>query len=443
MSSLMWIVSGAMVRLWRGVALHRCAAIGVMIIAVLPGAAIAQRNSEIEIPLLGVKVIPFEGILPNRRTIIIPEVTAVRSEGPAYFSGIQPGDRLIAIGPNLMLPPDQYRDYVEKQYRAGDPYDIVVSFPLYGANSGKVARKTIPVVFDNPRPGAWITTRLQHTEESFRHRRQELPELAEARATAKQRYQERYDVVVNEIMADPCGQQQRTKEMAQELSPLAHNAQLSTPGAIVSNLADVASRGCANVREGSLPDFEATITAMALKLIDPCAYTPGADYSAKLARARTKITRKEYTTSSLGQLGEKVQANNCLREFIAARLTGRTFVPPQYVETQPAPEEQPALQQPIDNPDGSRDQVPQGGARRRSPRREGEPQTIASGKYEVIRTTRILRQPRSDAEEIARLGPGRKIHVTGTTGMYLKVESRQGREPGYISSSDVRPASSE
>lgn len=66
--------------------------------------------------------------------------------------------------------------------------------------------------------------------------------------------------------------------------------------------------------------------------------------------------------------------------------------------------------------------------------------TISPGRYEVVRPTPLFKEPRSNSDVITWLDSETKVNITEATGDYLKVESKRGKPPGYISRKDVKPA---
>lgn len=78
--------------------------------------------------------------------------------------------------------------------------------------------------------------------------------------------------------------------------------------------------------------------------------------------------------------------------------------------------------------------VPEG-----TPPKTNEP-TPVSGRYEVVRSTPLLKEPRRGSDIVTWLDSGRKVNVTEASGGYLRVESKSDKEPGYIFREDVKPA---
>lgn len=64
--------------------------------------------------------------------------------------------------------------------------------------------------------------------------------------------------------------------------------------------------------------------------------------------------------------------------------------------------------------------------------------SLSPGLYMVVRSTPLLKEPRSKSDVITWLDAETKVNITEATGDYLKVESKRGRAPGYISRQAVR-----
>ena len=65
-----------------------------------------------------------------------------------------------------------------------------------------------------------------------------------------------------------------------------------------------------------------------------------------------------------------------------------------------------------------------------------ESMTLA-GQYETTAQTAVLKEPRPDATVITNLRAATKVTVVGAIGDYLRVQSKKGNPPGYISRQDV------
>jgi len=85
---------------------------------------------------------------------------------------------------------------------------------------------------------------------------------------------------------------------------------------------------------------------------------------------------------------------------------------------------------------GKRENVPPRGPDEGTPPVVNEPIPV-SGRYEVVRSTPLLKEPRHGSGIVTWLDSGQKVNVTEASGDYLRVESKSRKEPGYISRKDV------
>ena len=77
---------------------------------------------------------------------------------------------------------------------------------------------------------------------------------------------------------------------------------------------------------------------------------------------------------------------------------------------------------------------------------EGEEQeasapAAATGKYETLMDTQVRSGPGLHYPVVAEIHKGIKINVVDEEKGWLKIESKQGRKPGYVDASLARPAS--
>ena len=73
-------------------------------------------------------------------------------------------------------------------------------------------------------------------------------------------------------------------------------------------------------------------------------------------------------------------------------------------------------------------------------KRKENGEAVLLGRYSVIRSAAVYREPRPDSNVITKLGPGTIVNVVGGSGDYLRIESRLGNPPGYVLRLDVEPA---
>jgi hypothetical protein len=78
-----------------------------------------------------------------------------------------------------------------------------------------------------------------------------------------------------------------------------------------------------------------------------------------------------------------------------------------------------------------------GTAAKPAPRPATKP--MAPGRYEVTKATPLLAAPDDKAAVIQQLNPRTAVNVVGAEGDYLKIESKAGKPPGYISRKAVTP----
>ena len=73
---------------------------------------------------------------------------------------------------------------------------------------------------------------------------------------------------------------------------------------------------------------------------------------------------------------------------------------------------------------------------------ELEPQSTrtAAGRYETLTATQVRSGPGLHYPVVADIAKGMKLNVVDEENGWLKVESKQGRKPGYVEASLTRPA---
>ncbi|HEV8713173.1 MAG TPA: caspase family protein [Candidatus Binatia bacterium] len=79
-----------------------------------------------------------------------------------------------------------------------------------------------------------------------------------------------------------------------------------------------------------------------------------------------------------------------------------------------------------------------GAAAKPAPRPAAKP--VAPGRYEVTKATPLLAAPDDKAAVLQQLNPHTTVNVVGTEGDYLKIESKAGKPPGYVSRKAVTPS---
>jgi hypothetical protein len=314
---------------------------GAMLLILLAPAIHAQQppsGGMVEIPLLGLRVVPQPGDAYYGGTV--SRIVAVRQGGPAFRAGLQPGDEILEFdfgdGKDIHGAPDLLKNAVATRARPGVPmmvhYQYVFSgeapvsrrAPVSGAGGLNRSANFEHVTPQAPGDGPWIETQIQHTYAGTVTRpRAQLPGVDDALAGSQKRFDELYDARVKVIMADPCGMIEKAEKLGDELTALAkaNNLPDKDYGFILTRTSQTE---CANKRYGPLPDFEATVVAMHWKEIDPCKYDPAANYSAQLAAARGRIAANAYPTVAISATYAQ---NPCFEEFVIARLTGRPFKP--------------------------------------------------------------------------------------------------------------------
>jgi uncharacterized protein YgiM (DUF1202 family) len=73
---------------------------------------------------------------------------------------------------------------------------------------------------------------------------------------------------------------------------------------------------------------------------------------------------------------------------------------------------------------------------------EGDTSRAMEGRYEILVNTQLRRGPGLHYPVVTDIARGTKINVVDENKGWLKIESKQGREPGYIEASLARPAES-
>ncbi len=304
----------------------RCRRIWVALVGALMAAAVVQAEAQDvpgaarEIPLAGLKVAPT-----TWRGATLPRVVAVRQGGPAFKAGLQPGD-VITEADNRSLarsPPGFIDKIFAGMVRPGMTFQFSWEYPLSGGTPAQPGRGAASVALEAPTDSPWITTPLAHAaNETWAGSRTQLPGIADAQLAAKKRFDDLYAQDVKAILANPCAKVDE-RSLGEPLVALALAASLPLTD-YGFELAGLGHRACENQRNGSLPDFEATVIAMHWKHIDPCRYSPSTDYTAELDKARLRIGKGEYPTAATAAAFE---GNPCFQAFVIARLTGRPFKP--------------------------------------------------------------------------------------------------------------------
>ena len=107
-------------------------------------------SEELTVPNLGLKLIPFEVMRPNRQPVTAADVTAVQEGSTAYFTGIQPGDRILAVDGMSYLSPQQLLNLVNRTYRPDSPLGLVIDYLI----STTGVRRDYRVIVDFEEPGS-------------------------------------------------------------------------------------------------------------------------------------------------------------------------------------------------------------------------------------------------------------------------------------------------
>ena len=146
-----------------------------------------------------------------------------------------------------------------------------------------------------------------------------LPAAAQSQAdftAAMTRFTAAQNVPIRAIAMDPCNAKPKIPDMVKQLEGPAKEARAGLDGHVdMFNI--MADTGCANQGK-AIPEIELYLVAGALLYLDACTYSPGKDYSIEL-----KMARGSYSTRSFAAFMKYALEKPCMREFIAAQLTGK------------------------------------------------------------------------------------------------------------------------
>lgn len=297
-------------------------------------------SEEVVIDLLGMKLASHGIWLPKaRRQQYTLEITAVQENGPAFFAMMQPGDRITrARG----MGPMDAKAFANALSRTLKISEVVGVEYVYMAEDGNLRPGRAEVLPQPSQGGRWITTRIGHKSEQSQFTREKLSGVEEARAAADLQIDELKTQAQHDISVNPCAFDERAiVQMVQRMKLNARYTGSDLSG-VEYKLFHLARKACANVTQGTLPEFEATLIAMISNSINACDY-PSANHQAALDAARTDVPKTDYSqrvmnlaarlSSPMRSTGRNAPTaaeirryndrNECILKFVQNRLLGK------------------------------------------------------------------------------------------------------------------------
>jgi hypothetical protein len=308
------------------------------------GAVANVQDVPVDWPALGLRVVMREVQFADF-SVPLPFVLAVRENGGAFYTGVQPGDAIVSLHCG-----QRGGDYVELQRpgnRAEAVYrgigsavkneSLIVEPAQYCAGGGMIrvtvampSAETRKLLYRLPpadEGGAWISDKQVAAQK-----------LEAAQAAIEVAYRDARNRAFEELRANPCAHAGMSPHDTRSMPPVLRQLAVSRLRvgieADMSYWRDIVLVYCDESKNGKLPSFETAIYQIGRGALDPCTYDPKVDYT-QIEENPEKRTRRyarwEYEDANsvryfLGKLATP-ETRQCLIDLLRAQVTGKPFVP--------------------------------------------------------------------------------------------------------------------